>query len=229
MHQQYFDFIDSLNKQDLSVLDKSISKRHYVPIDLSTDNGALLTIKTEDSSEFGLYIDQFLEEKAAKVCYGGYLEQRNIYQRSAYFKPVKDAAKERNIHLGLDFWAKAGTAVIAPFNGKVHSFQNNTNYGDYGPTIILAHQSNDFTFYTLYGHLSLEYLDQLEVGQEIAKDQIIGELGRAEVNGDYPPHLHFQVILDLEGSTGDYSGVCSRNKLDFYRGNCPDPKMLLGL
>ena len=26
----------------------------------------------------------------------------------------------------------------------------------------------------------------------------------AEVNGDYPPHLHFQIINDLQGNFGDF-------------------------
>ena len=50
-----------------------------------------------------------------------------------------------------------------------------------------------------------------------------------EVNGDYPPHLHFQIINDLQGNFGDYLGVCSANELDFYKENCPDPNLILKL
>jgi hypothetical protein len=41
---------------------------------------------------------------------------------------------------------------LAALDGRVHSFQNNDSLGNYGPTIILEHQVEDLTFYTLYGH-----------------------------------------------------------------------------
>ena len=59
---------------------------------------------------------------------------------------------ERNIHLGVDIWAKEGTKVLAALDGEIHSFKNNTNHGDYGPCIILKHQLEESVFYTLYGH-----------------------------------------------------------------------------
>jgi len=55
----------------------------------------------------------------------------------------------------------------------------------------------------------------------------IGTLGSHKVNGDYAPHLHFQVIKDIQGYTGDYPGVAASDKLDFYLDNCPDPNLLL--
>ena len=48
-------------------------------------------------------------------------------------------------------------------------------------------------------------------------------------NGDYPPHLHFQIILDIENFYGDYPGVCSENDLKYYSQNCPDPNLVLKL
>ncbi len=86
-----------------------------------------------------------------------------------------------------------------------------------------------FTFYTLYGHLSVTSIRDLEVGQRVKQHSVIGQLGTAEVNGDYPPHLHFQVIFDIENEQGDYPGVCSLNKRAIYKNNCPDGAALLGL
>jgi hypothetical protein len=54
-------------------------------------------------------------------------------------------------------------------------------------------------------------------------------LGDTSVNGDYPPHLHFQIIKDIQGYQGDYPGVSSKKDLDFYRNNCPNPNTLLKL
>ena len=164
----------------------------------------------------------------AKVAYGGYLEKRGIYRRSDYFNQ-EDPETERNIHLGLDLWIEAGTPVFSPLEGHIHSFKNNTNYGDYGPCIILEHYLNGFKFYTLYGHLSFESLIDREVGTIIQRGEQIATLGIPEVNGKYPPHLHFQIIKDLQDYDGDYPGVCNKINLEFYLENCPDPNLLLKL
>ena len=56
-----------------------------------------------------------------------------------------------------------------PLDAKLHNFKNNTNHGDYGLTLILKHSINEFEFYTLYGHLSVPYIVNLEVGKHINK------------------------------------------------------------
>ena len=148
-----------------------------------------------------------------------------MYKRSTVFK--NDIADERNIHIGLDLWVKAGTAVLAALDGKIHSFQHNAALGDYGPTIILEHTIKQLKFHTLYGHLSERSLVEKKVGQTIQKGELIAELGAPPINGDYAPHLHFQIIIDMEGKTGDYPGVCNEKMLSFYNSNCPDPNLLL--
>ena len=49
------------------------------------------------------------------------------------------------------------------------------------------------------------------------------------MNGDYAPHLHFQIIKNIADYEGDYPGVSSKNDLDFYSANCPDPNLVLKL
>ena len=127
----------------------------------------------------------------------------------------------------MDLWIKAGTSVLAALDGTIHSFQNNTALGDYGPTIILEHTIENSTFYTLYGHLDLNSLVGKEVGQIVKKGEIIAKLGASPINGDYAPHLHFQIINNIQGKIGDYPGVCSKNEVAFYLENCPDPNLLL--
>ena len=138
-----------------------------------------------------------------------------------------DTAPQRNIHLGMDLWCNAGTEVLCPIDGVIHSFQDNTHFGDYGPTLILEHCIHEYVFYTLYGHLSRESLQGKQKGKSVATGETIATLGTASVNGDYAPHLHFQIIKDLQGMKGDYPGVCSLEDLDFYTHNCPNPNMLL--
>jgi hypothetical protein len=51
-------------------------------------------------------------------------------------------------------------------------------------------------------------------------------LGTFEENGGWPPHLHFQIIRDMEGFLGDYPGVAKKSELDHYQNNCPDPMII---
>ena len=200
----------------------------YISIDLSDQNAELKKIKLNSSESLSDYINNYLKIHSKKIAFGGYLEKREIYNRSSHFN-TQNTKNQRNIHLGIDLWCEANTAVLAALNGVIHSFKNNTAYGDYGPTIILEHCIVGFTFYTLYGHLSLGSITNLRVGTKVKAAEVIGYLGTAEVNGDYPPHLHFQIINDLQGNFGDYPGVCSANELDFYKENCPDPNLILKL
>jgi murein DD-endopeptidase MepM/ murein hydrolase activator NlpD len=211
--------------ENVTVIDSSIAYTEYTPLDLSISNIALSKLDMDDAVVFENFIEDHLAQKNAKVGYGGYNEERNLYKRSVVFNDSK--TEERNIHIGLDLWIKAGTKLLAAVDGKVHSFKNNTDLGDYGPTIILEHTIENQIFYTLYGHLSLESIDNLEIGTFFSKGQQLATLGDASVNGNYAPHLHFQIIKDIEGNFGDYPGVCSKSKREFYLQNCPDPNLLL--
>jgi murein DD-endopeptidase MepM/ murein hydrolase activator NlpD len=210
---------------NVNVIDDSIHYDQYIPLDLSVSNKASSVLAIDNAINFENFIEKNLAENHAKVAYGGYNEERNLYKRSSIFNDNK--TEERNIHIGLDLWIKAGTPILAALDGTVHSFNYNNNLGDYGPTIILEHQLENQTFYTLYGHLSLESIAELEIGTFFSKGQQLATLGDATVNGDYAPHLHFQIIKTIGDNFGDYPGVCSKSDLDFYLENCPDPNLLL--
>ena len=157
---------------------------------------------------------------------GGYDEDRAIYAGEAF----TGGDEPRTIHLGLDIAAPAGAEVCAPLAGTVHSFQDNAAAFDYGPTIILEHAvAPDLTFHTLYGHLSRESLADLAVGRAFAAGERLAALGTAEVNGNWPPHLHFQIILDIADGRGDFPGVFRKSQRDLWRRICPDPGPLLGI
>lgn len=228
-NNQFQTVISKINDLSVFVIDKAFSKKSYVSLDLSKDNAELEFVNVSSSNSLGVYINEHIKVNNAQLAYGGYLETRGIYQRSSYFNEKTNPRDERNIHLGVDLWINAGTNVLAALDSEVHSFSNNINHGDYGPTIILMHQVDDFVFYTLYGHLSTESLESISIGDKYKKGEIIAQLGSSEVNGDYPPHLHFQIIIDIENYMGDYPGVCSFNKLEFYKNNCPDPNLILCL
>lgn len=227
MKNSFSEFISGLTAGFTPVIDASYTRDMYVPIDLSENNAALVGINISSSDDFSVFLDNYLKGEGEEVAYGGYNEVRKLYRRSELFTASAEEENNRNIHIGMDLWVQEGTGVLAALDGRIHSFRDNAAFGDYGPTIILEHNINDQVFFTLYGHLSRASLRTLEVGQEVKQANKIAELGDPSENGDYAPHLHFQIIKDMQGKKGDYPGVAGKKDIDFYLQNCPDPDLLL--
>lgn len=179
-----------------------------------------------DDQQFGNRIQRMLEEEKGLVGIGGYGEVRPFYTTDAYEISGNNGPQWRTVHLGLDVWTDAGTPVLALLEGVVVTCENNKGDRNYGPTIILEHRTNDLTFYTLYGHLSLDSLEGLQKGQEVEKGQAIAKIGAPPDNGNWPPHLHFQIILDRLGNEGDFPGVAFPDQKSIWMSICPDPLAL---
>lgn len=213
------DFFNTLNIQ-LLLIENASEISDYAKVDLSESTLKTKNIEASNPQELQVYLDGVQQNAKAKVLYGGYLEKRNLYAKSAMF-----TSKEvRNIHLGLDFWAPAYTGVIAPIDGKVHSAHYNEGEGNYGGTIILKHSVDEFSFFSLYGHLSKSSL-KLKKGAAIRKGEIFCFLGKMNENGNYLPHLHFQWIVELPSDATDYPGVCSEHQIEYFAKNSPEPRM----
>lgn len=171
----FFDFCKSIPKP-IPILGKGIDT--YTAIDLGSGNMELSNFNIGDYTECQRYIDTVLERNRAEVAHGGYLEKRKLYDDILNFGAIGQT--RRNIHLGIDFWSEAGTEVLAPLKGWVHSYRNNRSSGDYGPTIILGHKIGSLTFYTLYGHLSVSSLKGLYEGKKDRQRPRIGRIGYAQ-------------------------------------------------
>ncbi len=193
-----------------------------IPLDFSQDNEALACIDLNDEEVFHRFV--FDQISKGTVGIGGYGEVRTMYSRSSLF----EGEEPRTIHLGVDLWAPAGTPVFAPLAGRIHSFDNRAFHGDYGPVIILEHLLGERIIYSLYGHLSKASLVGKAVGKPIEKGAQFAWLGKYEENFHWPPHLHFQLMWDMEGYAGDYPGVCKASEQERYLANCPDPIGILG-
>src|SRR3569833_20005 len=178
----------------------------------------------EDTDQFSDWVSQKLKDTHSRYGVGGYMEHRTIYSRSEHFSTEDEP---RRLHLGVDIWGEAGTPVFAPIAGIIHSFRDNNNHGDYGPTIILQHDLGGLELFTLYGHLSRSDLNGLHVGDPVRKEQKIGSFGNKDENGHWPPHLHFQLMFDMEGLQGDYPGVAKFSEKQKWMANIPDPNLLL--
>jgi len=169
-------------------------------------------------------IAQYLRQQNARYGAGGYGVLRAIYGRSSLFDGEAEA---RRFHIGCDIFGEAGTPVFAPIAGKIHSFADNPALGDYGATIILKHTLSGEVFYTLYGHLARTDLDRLVVDMSVEQGQLFAHFGTIEENGNWSPHLHFQIIADIGDYCGDYPGVCRYSEREWYLQNCPNPVYLL--
>ncbi len=194
-------------------------------LDFSLSNSELNEHYIADINWFSLYVEQKLKNAGAAYGIGGYAEDRILYKRFAHF----NGEEPRCIHLGMDIWAPAGTKVFAPVGGMVHSFAYNAAEGDYGATIILQHQVEMVSFYTLYGHLSKSDIASLRKGMFITRGQCFGHFGSPSENGQWPPHLHFQIIEDIGMKEGDYPGVCKPSEKTKYLANSPDADLILQL
>lgn len=170
-----------------------------------------------------------MREAGAAVGVGGYNEPRLIYAADA-FGQGHPTEERRTIHLGVDLWAAPDTPIYAPLPGIVHTVANNDARLDYGPLVILEHRTDDGTaFYTLYGHCSLATLSVVAEGQAVAEGDLIGYIGAPPTNGDWPPHLHFQIILDLLDLGRDFPGVALASQRPVWLSLSPDPNLILGL
>lgn len=222
--QKFETYITAADRHLQPVVEFDINADRVHHFDLTSNNKRLDEETLANTDSFSSWINQELEQHGSRYGIGGYNEHRTIYSRSSYF----DGAEEpRRLHLGTDIWGPAGTPVFNFLEGKVHSFKFNDHFGDYGATIIIRYKLDDLIFHALYGHLSLKSLDGLQVGQAIASGKEFATFGIPEENGHWPPHLHFQLILDMQGKVGDYPGVCQYSKADQYLENCPDPYPIL--
>lgn len=227
----FLDFIEK-NKGDFGkVVDADLVNDKKIVLDLSVGSLDLGNNPNfEDAEKFDVLVDRLMYDAGVEISIGKYNEVRPIYTSDAYIVAGNEGPQWRTIHVGIDVFMAAGTPVYAPLAGKIHSFNNNAADRDYGPTIILEHQVNDdLTFYTLYGHLGLKSLDGLSVGMSFEKGQQIATIGPRPINGDWPPHLHFQIILDMLGKKGDFPAVAFPHEQAIWTSLCPNPNLLIGI
>lgn len=202
------------------IFQPALSAKNVLPMNLSERNNEWSGL---DEQRLDAAIQQKIDDANAIAAVGGYLEKRSMYANTELFQGERD----RCIHIGIDVFMPAGVALHAPLDAEVQSFANRQVVGDYGPVIILRHEIDGYEFHSLYGHLSEDSLRDLSPGKAIGKGRVFAAIGARPRNGNWPPHLHFQLIRDMQGRSGDYPGVVRADELAFFRDNCPDPMPLL--
>ena len=192
-----------------------------VVLDLST--GARLggvPIAGLGVAELGALIDDEMRASGTRYAFGRWGEPRELYSNDLF---AAGEEAPRTVHLGIDVFCAAGTPVFAPLEGVVEHVHDNARELDYGPLLILRHEADSGCFYTLYGHLSVDTLERMSAGASVAAGARIASVGEPPTNGNWPPHLHFQVINDLLGLGPDFPGVASAAELERWFGLSPSP------
>ena len=194
---------------------------HAVVLDLSS--GARLCGKSIAGlgvEALSALIDQHMAEAGARFAYGRWREPRQLYNNDDF---ASDGGEMRTVHMGIGVFCAAGTPVHAPVDGIVQHAANNDRELDYGPMLIVRHGEHGDEFFTLYGHLSLDTLDRVAVGQAVVAGEQIASVGEPPGNGNWPPHLHFQQINDLLGLGVDFPGVAPKSEQEYWLDLSPSP------
>lgn len=170
-------------------------------------------------------VAEILKENRADVGIGRYCENREVYQGEAFSIANPNA---RTFHLGVDLWMYAGAPVFAPLDGIVELFNDNNTYLDYGPVVIIRHETDSgIPFWTLYGHLSRESLANWQIGKKFKAGELLGWMGKEDENVGWPPHVHFQLLTDLCGMGLDVHGVAPKEEVSLWRGISLNPNLIL--
>lgn len=134
-------------------------------------------------------------EKASFSEISKYLTVKNtIYNHTPSIKPTYGRISEgygyrihpiynmRHFHHGVDIANKQGTVIYATADGKV---ADKGYHKDYGYYLLIDH---GYGYKTFYGHFRKRFV---EIGQEVTKYQIIGEMG--STGASTGSHLHYEV------------------------------------
>ncbi len=226
--KEVHDWLERNHEQIGSIVDFSLQDAPAVVIDLSVGSKDIPNLEDlSDIEKFTELVAKKLKDSQAQYGVGRYNEARLIYAGGQYLS----AGEMRTVHIAVDLFLESGTRILAPLDGRVHSFLYNKNPLDNGPTIILEHQlgNTGLKLHTLFAHLSEDSLDGLERGKEFRKGQVIATVGEYPTNGGWPSHLHFQLIVDMLGWVGDFFGAAAPSQRDIWLSICPNPNVILGI
>jgi 4-aminobutyrate aminotransferase-like enzyme/Ser/Thr protein kinase RdoA (MazF antagonist) len=230
-NQKVRSWLQNHGKVAASILDVDLCRQPCHVFDLSVGS-RFLGADPKAAERTALTEAIFSETKrtGVSVGVGRYDEARLLYTSPLFRASDNPTDQRRTIHLGIDLFVEKGRKLHAPIEGVVHVLANNEAPLDYGPLVILEHATGDGQeFFTLYGHLSKESLASLKIGQRIPKGEGFASVGAAEENGGWPPHVHFQIILDLLELDKDFPGVGFASERAIWTSLSPDPNLLLGI
>lgn len=173
-------------------------------------------------SDLSTLINRAMFAAGTDFAFGRYAEPRELYGNENFASA--ETQESRTIHMGIDLFCVPGTPICAPLDATVQYVANNDGDLDYGPLVILRHHGDaGHDYFSLYGHLGIEVLDRLASGKGIAAGEQFATVGTPPTNGNWPPHLHFQLITDLLNLGVDFPGVALKSQQEYWLGLSPSP------
>ncbi len=210
-----------LDKFDVYPLFGDLLKGEPYVFDFSSKNPKTLNYNLDNFQEFNENIFNELKNSGKKWGIGEYLEERKNILRGS----INIINEKRIYHLGLDIIVPYNSVVFCPLDGYVHKLGKENQKGNYGGYLILKHQVNNHTFYSLYGHLKTPH--KVQLGEKILAGQELALIGKESDSGGWFCHLHLQIITQKAFNKG-YSewGYISKKLLPKVGEYFPDPNFL---
>jgi 4-aminobutyrate aminotransferase-like enzyme/Ser/Thr protein kinase RdoA (MazF antagonist)/murein DD-endopeptidase MepM/ murein hydrolase activator NlpD len=198
-----------------------------LPVPLNRGNLTLLPLGADRDATRGRPFRGALHAALAEIkgtAVGRYGEDRSIYD-------AETGAERRTVHHAIDVYAPAGTPVLAPAPGRIAMIGNDTGVDGFGGIIVLEHEhGTPHRFWTFYGHLATAGLADKTIGAAVEKGDSIGTLGVPEENGNWPPHVHMQLMTALCFDRAEaIIGLSLRSQWDLWESIFPNPNGILGL
>lgn len=187
--QEIFDTLQKDGIEPITWINQIITFKELISVlETSTDN-----VEIKNSLKTGNYKDQRIYElpKYKELLEKWFIlpsDKRNYYE-SAKWQDV--------FHLWVDYQVKEWTGINAIYDWEVVSAGPDWWLGH---QVTIKHTSPDWKeFYSLYGHLSWEWLSKK--WDIIKKWDKLGKVWKSfsEENWNWPSHLHFQIMKE-EGS-----------------------------
>ena len=183
-------------------------------------------IESLDVEALSGLIDEQMARAGTGFAFGRYGEPRGLYNNENFIDT--DAGEARTIHLGIDVFCAAGTAVHAPLAGEVETRRTERHGTWLWPDDGSAPQRRPAGVFHLVRDTSAKTPSSgVADGQSIAAGEQIASVGAPPGNGNWPPHLHMQLILDLAGLGGDFPGVAAPSRQDYWCALSPSPAVVL--
>ncbi|MBL8058266.1 MAG: phosphotransferase, partial [Anaerolineales bacterium] len=193
------------------LLNADLASRGVTVMDLGAGSDDLRDGVWERPGAVRAHIARTLKERGAGLGLGRHGEARLSYTR--YDSP----AEPETIHLGVEIFVPAETAVFAPLAGEVARLGWNE--------LIVRHApAPGCEFYTRYAGLAPA--EVLTLGGRVQRGEMVGRVAAADVGAPLPPHLHFQLACELPG---DLPALAAGSERAVWLSLCPDPNLILNI
>jgi len=187
--------LEGLRRIDDDIRQMGVGGIQYFDSTFFSLDRELFDIHNNVLKKIDVFSRQMEFEKSSFVEISKYLTVKNIiYNHTPSIKPtngritegygyrVHPIYKVRQFHHGVDIANKEGSVIYAAADGKV---VDKGYHKDYGYYLLIDH---GYGYKTFYGHFRKRFVD---IGQEVTKYQIIGEMGSTGTSTG--SHLHYEV------------------------------------